>query len=333
MHHVMTGQEFDRSSGVQGLLTRGQQARRASAAAAGAPTATDLLAGAAQPVDPAGSGRAYGPVATAVPAPAGVERRPVVVPPGDVEVVLDPRWLADLDDPTLVISPGYVGPDRRRFPRTWDDPGPARSPWAEFVRRVGQVVLLTLAVVVPLAMIATHSVPPATRAPATGNQSAAGAAPGAARGRRAAHTFGATPEQVARADAAYQRALARQESVPASGAATGSSTATRPARQAPATGAVAQATQERAAAQAQAAQQRAAAQAQAAQERAAAQAQATQERAAAQAQAAQERAAAAASRAAIRSARSAAGDPGTTDPGAGGTGTPGGGASAAPAAS
>ena len=33
-------------------------------------------------------------------------------------MVLDPSWLLDLHDPTLVISHGYVGPDRRRAQRT-----------------------------------------------------------------------------------------------------------------------------------------------------------------------------------------------------------------------
>ena len=152
-----------------------------------------------------------------------VERIPVVVRPGatlamrphevvvrrrDVEVVVSPELVADLYDPSLVISPGYVGPDRRRTDRT-ESPKHGVPQW---LRRVFEVVLLTGMVVVPLTMIASRSVPPAatgsspTQVQAPGK---AGAASSAATRRGATHVFTASSQQIARAEAAYQRALAR----------------------------------------------------------------------------------------------------------------------------
>ena len=112
MFRVMTGQEFDPTPGVQGLRTHGQEGHRRTVSPIGGTTVLDLLA---VPVETVPCG--------------AVDRLPMVVPSADVEVVLDPSWLVDLHDPTLVISPGYVGPDRRRADRTWDGPPPTPGRW------------------------------------------------------------------------------------------------------------------------------------------------------------------------------------------------------------
>jgi hypothetical protein len=254
MEPVMTGQGHDQLSGVQGLLTRGQEDHREVAPAVDLPTALDLLAG-------------------TPPVPAG---RHVTVRPADVEIVIAPDWLADLHDPTLVITRGYVGPERRRTDRGAPGYAPTtrtlRSSW---FRRIAQIVCMTVAVAVPLTLIAARSVPPATD----------GASPSASAGvpkatgpsaRRGAPTFTASPQQVARADAAYQRALVRQQATvgTASGGpgATAAQTVGATSVMGPKAAHVAAAAQARATAEREATQARAEAQAAAAVRRAEAQA-------------------------------------------------------------
>jgi len=129
---------------------------------------------------------------------------PEHVPAGDVEVVVDPHWLMDLHDPTLVISEGYVGPDRRHAHRAWDAGLQHRRRRDRFLHRVVQVAVMTIAVVVPLTLIVARSVPPA--APST-PPSASVAAPAAA---TAGHRSQAALEhQAARAEAAAERSAAR----------------------------------------------------------------------------------------------------------------------------
>jgi hypothetical protein len=144
---------------------------------------------------------------TAEPGASGlaVLHREVAVRPRDVEVVISPDLVADLYDPTLVISHGYVGPDRRRHAR----PAPRRAtqPWYS---RIMTVLLLTAMVVVPLTLIAARSVPPAVAGSSTGPGAGQVAPRATAREHRLErHVFTASSQQVARAVAAYQRALAR----------------------------------------------------------------------------------------------------------------------------
>jgi hypothetical protein len=140
-------------------------------------------------------------------APVAVPSREIVVPSRDVQVVAH-HLVADLHDPSLVISPDYVGHDRRRTGRSVS-PKAGVPPW---LRRVMQVVVLTTLVVVPLTMMAAHSIPPAAAGPSSTQvqpSGKAGTASGGAPEHRAAHVFTATPQQIARAEAAYRRALAR----------------------------------------------------------------------------------------------------------------------------
>jgi hypothetical protein len=153
-------------------------------------------------------------VLAASPHPSG---RVIVVRPEDT-VIIVPEWLADLDDPTLVISSGYIGPDRRRSDRSVagsTDPTPRTSRF-RLLKRIGQVACMTLVVAVPLTLISSRSVPPATSgsppAATASNPKAGGHA-----GRQAKHVFTASPHQLARAEAAYQRALARQQGVSVTG--------------------------------------------------------------------------------------------------------------------
>jgi hypothetical protein len=227
------------------------------------------------------------------------------------EVVITPDLVADLHDPTLVITHGYVGPERRLVgPRHTDHrhvhgPAPSRH-LSSLVRRMVSVVALTAAVVIPLTMIAARSVPPAASGqsptPVTGQATPkpTGGAP-----RHATKVFGATAQQIARAEAAYQRALARvggsgAVSPPAptagmsgaGGASAGTGTAATP----PSVGAVSAETP--------------------AEQRAAAAAATATARAQAQAAAAERRTARAAARAQAQAARAAArtGGAGTTGP-------------------
>ena len=284
MPQLMFGQGHDRSPGVQELLYPEGVVDRGDRIPSEDPCGSDLV----------------------------VLPREIAVRPRDVEVVVTSGLLADLYDPTLVISHGYVGPDRRRSDRS----APVRRGLPGWLHRVGQVVLLTAVVVIPLTMIAARSVPPAANgtspAPATGQ-----AAPKLTAASRhgalhhAPHVFTATSQQIARAEAAYQKALARAGAAGApSGPAAPTDTAAAQASQAAASVA---------AVQHQAAQQ--AAQQAAAGQRAATQAATAQARADSLAAEAQRRAARAAAQAQAQAARSA-GHGGAGTPGAPGAGTP-----------
>ncbi len=143
-------------------------------------------------------------------APPAVPSCEAVVLSRDVEVVVAPELVADLYHPSLVISPDYVGPDRRGT----DPSMPSNAGPPGFLRRVIQVVVMTTLVVVPMTMISSRSVPPA----ATGSPSVQGQIPakvgntsGPGSQPHSPHVFTASPQQIARAEAAYQRALARVE--------------------------------------------------------------------------------------------------------------------------
>ena len=296
----MNGQGQDRSPGVKELLAAGGGTHHGT------------------------SSPAVGPARSAI----DVLPREVVVHPTDVEIIVGADLLADLHDPSLVISHGYVGPDRRRFDRSI--PPPTGMPM--WLRRTMLVVFLTTVVVVPLTMISVRSVPPAASSPGA-SQPQTPTTPKAKSGphRHLPHVITASSQQIARAEAAYQKALARagysNDSVPTSATATATATAptapTAPASQASqaeaATGAPRnmQLTSSQSQQQTQQQIQRAAA----AQLRVAAQAQAAEARAAAQAATAQRRAAAAEARAQAQAARSAA-HPGAS--GASGTSVSGG---------
>ena len=141
MAPVMTTQAQDRSSGVLGLPTRGRERHGEALPAQAVPTVSDLLAA---------------PVAR-------TRARPVVVPAEDVEVVLAPEWLADLHDPSLIISPNYVGPDRRRADRS--PIGPRARPRRDRTHRSGLrlvgIAIVALAAILSLAAMAVPSAPTA----------------------------------------------------------------------------------------------------------------------------------------------------------------------------
>jgi hypothetical protein len=138
MAPVMTMQAQERSSGVLGLLTRGRERHGEVLPAQAVPTVSDLLAAAPVLRTPA---------------------QPVVVPAEDVEVVLAPEWLADLHDPSLIISHNYVGPDRRRTDRHPTGPR-ARPGYARThgsgLRLVG-IAIVALALVLSLAAVVVPS--------------------------------------------------------------------------------------------------------------------------------------------------------------------------------
>ena len=135
----MTGQDHDRASGVQALLTRGLGNLLEGPVGAQRPAAIELLDGA----DPERS------------------RQHLTVRHEDVEIVIAPEWLADLHDPTLVISHGYVGPDRRRGDRT--PPGYGGSDFhagrAGRFAHTARIVCMTLVLAVPLTLVAARSLP------------------------------------------------------------------------------------------------------------------------------------------------------------------------------
>ncbi len=262
---VMTGQDHDRASGVQALLTRGQGHLVEAPVGAEFPTAIDLLAGAAP----------------------GRSRRLVTVHLEDVEIVLAPEWLADLHDPTLVISQGYVGPDRRQGDRTPPGYGGAdgRTRRAGRFVRIARIVCITLVLAVPLTLMAAGSVPSSP----TGTPS-----PAASTGHHRSAGSTATPGQVAQVGAARQRALARRQLAAGTPAGGGAVSAVQAASGPGVTHQQLRASaadQARVAAKRQAAQTRADAQAAAAQRRAAVQAAAAQRRALTQATRAQTQAA------------------------------------------
>jgi hypothetical protein len=265
----MNGQGHDRSPEVaESASTGGEDHRREP----------DLSS------EPSGSGLAV------------LSREPLAVRREDVEVVVDPALFADLHDPSLVITRGYVGPERRRAPRLV--PEARRRP--SWLRHVWNVLFLTFVVVVPLTMIAARSVPPSTTDPspaqAQGKQGP-GKVSTRSPSRAATHprVFTASPDEVARAEAAYQRALARVEGT-GGGSSAGAVPSTGPA---PATG-------DLGVVGANGASAAAAAPAVTGASRADAQAQAAASRAQAQADAAARRSAQAASRAAAQAARAAA---------------------------
>ena len=133
MSQLMFGHGHDRSPGVQELLDPEGVTDRGGWIPTGSPRRTDLV----------------------------VAPRDVVVWPREVEVVITPDLVADLYDPTLVISNGYIGPDRRRHSHS----APARRRTRPLLGRFVQVVLLTAVVVIPLTMVAARSVPPARTGP------------------------------------------------------------------------------------------------------------------------------------------------------------------------
>ena len=227
------------------------------------PTAIDLLAGSAP----------------------GRSRRLVTVHLEDVEIVLAPEWLADLHDPTLVISQGYVGPDRRQGDRSPPGYGGADGR----TRRAGPVRAHRPDRV--------HHAGPRRAADPDGRRLGAvvpdrHAVPGRLHRARRIGPAGstATPGQVARAGAARQRALARRQLAAGTPAGGGAVSAVQAASGPGVTHQQLRASaadQARVAAKRQAAQTRADAQAAAAQRRAAVQAAAAQRRALTQATRAQ----------------------------------------------
>jgi hypothetical protein len=201
----MKGQETDPSSGVRGLLARGQEDRRTAVSTAAGPTAVDLLSRPLHPDGVVNLGRIARQVGVPRPVPELHDTSPtVIVPPGDVDIVLDPQWLADLDDPTLVISPSYVGPDRRGDARGASESPSGGQPGSRLVRRGVQVVLMTALAVVSLVMIASHSAPVAPHAPTPA--AAAPGTPGTV-GQRSAHPSRSPARRSA-------RSVARHRSVP-----------------------------------------------------------------------------------------------------------------------
>jgi len=113
----------------------------------------------------------------------------------DVEIVLVPEWLADLHDPTLVISHGYVGPDRRQGDRSLPGYGGADFRTLRTGRFVpiALIVCITLVLAVPLTLMAARSVPSSSTGMST---------PAASTGHHRSAGTTATSRQGARVDAA-----------------------------------------------------------------------------------------------------------------------------------
>jgi len=188
MAPVMTTPAQERSSGVLGLLTRGRERHREVPPTRSVPTVSDLLGG---------------------PVPR-IRTEPIVVPPEDVEVVLDPEWLADLHDPSLVISPDYVGPDRRLTDRHPVDrpPGPGHARTHGSGRRLAWIATLALLAVLSIAV----TVVPAAPATVPGRLTPAHRlAPTSATRVHRLPRAGRSAAQAARIDAARQRALVRRQ--------------------------------------------------------------------------------------------------------------------------
>ena len=225
MDRAMRGPEHDPSSGVLSARTRGQEGHRRVTCPSGGPSAVDLLS---RPLHPAGLldlGHAVRPLRPTGPYAAVPDlwHPTVAVPADDVEVVVDPRWLDDLDDPNLIISAGYVGPDRRRSPRDEGATALDGRRRAAILRRGVQVLAMTALAVMSLALIASHSAPPAAHTPSAATTATA---PASATGRPVTgHSSRATIRQGARTEAAAQRALARHRSTPAATTAPGSAVA------------------------------------------------------------------------------------------------------------
>ncbi|HEX7460221.1 MAG TPA: hypothetical protein VF279_06290 [Acidimicrobiales bacterium] len=124
---------------------------------------------------------------------------------GEVDVYVSTELLADLHAPRLVITPEYVGPERRHrtrataidLPDPWSPPRVDRG-W--FVRPLKIVVVaaVTVAVAVPLILMATQGTMPTHPVPvATAVQSSTGGA--AAHAARAARSEAARLARVVRA--------------------------------------------------------------------------------------------------------------------------------------
>jgi len=182
MASMMTTRGQSRQSGMQGLHARRPGWHGETSCATSLLSATDRLLG----------------------AEAVAAGRSLAVRPEDVEVFVAPEWLADLHDPTLVISRTYVGPDRRRVDRS----APLEPSWGlRSARRIVQVVCMTALVVVPLIIIVNRSVPPAvtgTPPPAVREAVTVAGTPG----HRGPDVFTVSRRKAARAEAAYRRALA-----------------------------------------------------------------------------------------------------------------------------
>ena len=175
---------------MQGLLTRGPAYRGEPHAPSDPPSAIDLFHGTTMTPD----------------------RRQVAVSPDDIEIVVAPEWLTDLHDPTLVITPGYVGAERRRIDRGTPGSAPPtgrarRNRWA---KQIAKLVCMTLVVAVPLTLVAGRSVSASTGTPpaATKTPSKSSGGPGHHRARRST----ASSHRAARAEAASRRAIGRQQS-------------------------------------------------------------------------------------------------------------------------
>ena len=138
--------------------------------------------------------------------------RAVIVAPEDVEIVFPSSLVADLHDPSLVISHGYVGPDRRRFDRA-SPPVPSGPP--AWLRRIRSVALLTAMVVLPLTAISARSVPPASvgAAPSQSAQAAPTAKAQARADRQAQRAITANAAQMARAEALGEEIPARDQAI------------------------------------------------------------------------------------------------------------------------
>lgn len=92
----------------------------------------------------------------------------------DVDVYLSPELVADLHQPDLVITPGYVGPERRRRARTAAAQRPvssvrAGSRWALLSLLVGTMVVATAiaAIVFSLTLVTASGAAPMHAQPAT----------------------------------------------------------------------------------------------------------------------------------------------------------------------
>jgi hypothetical protein len=93
-----------------------------------------------------------------------------------VDIYLPPGLLDDLHDPSLIITSGYVGPERRdwaqrhrihRFKRAPGRPGRG----LRLIQTVA-LVLATVAAAVPLTLVASHSMLEASAAPAPNDHTA-----------------------------------------------------------------------------------------------------------------------------------------------------------------
>ena len=184
----MTGQGNRRSSGVPAVGNRGQARRGQPHAPSEPPSAVDLF---------------HGTTMVRV-------RRPVSVRPEDIEIVVAPEWLADLHDPRLVISPGYVGTERRQVDRvTSGYTAPAgRVRRARWQRQIAKIVGMTLVIAIPLTVVAGRSGSASTGNPPPANRTTAKTA--AAPGHHASRLASASSRRAAKAQAASRRAAAHQ---------------------------------------------------------------------------------------------------------------------------